>query len=58
MPRARWRELNATQVVRECVNGEGFLSMGHPYGQKLIEVQAMLQIYRMIICVVAVYSGK
>jgi predicted metal-dependent hydrolase len=36
---AEWCDLNATQVEREFVNGEGFLYMGRSYRLKLIEDQ-------------------
>ena len=36
---AEWCDLNATQVEREFVNGEGFLYMGRSYRLKLVEDQ-------------------
>lgn len=34
---AEWRDLNATRVVREWVNGEGFLYLGSSYRLLLVE---------------------
>jgi predicted metal-dependent hydrolase len=36
---AEWRDLNATRVVREWVNGEGFLYLGSSYRLLLVQVQ-------------------
>ncbi len=36
---AEWCDMNATNVEREFVNGEGFLYMGRSYRLKLVEVQ-------------------
>jgi len=36
---AEWRDLNATRVRREYVNGEGFLYLGRTYRLKLVETQ-------------------
>jgi len=36
---AEWRDLNATRVHREYVNGEGFLYLGRTYRLKLVEDQ-------------------
>lgn len=36
---AEWCDLNATQVEREFVNGEGFLYLGRSYRLKLVEDQ-------------------
>lgn len=36
---AEWRDLNATRVKREYVNGEGFLYLGRTYRLKLVERQ-------------------
>jgi predicted metal-dependent hydrolase len=36
---AEWRELNAAQVVREYVNGEGFLYLGRSYRLQWVEDQ-------------------
>jgi len=36
---AEWRSMNAKQVEREFVNGEGFLYLGRSYRLKLIEGQ-------------------
>lgn len=35
-----WREMNAAQVVREYVNGEGFLYLGRSYRLQWVEQQA------------------
>ena len=37
---AEWRDLNATRVVREFRNGEGFLYLGRSYRLRLIANQA------------------
>jgi predicted metal-dependent hydrolase len=37
---AEWRDLNATRVVREWVNGEGFLYLGSSYRLLLVQEQA------------------
>lgn len=39
---AEWRDLNATRVVREWVNGEGFLYLGSSYRLLLVQEQAEL----------------
>lgn len=36
---AEWRDLNATRVQREYVNGEGFLYLGRTYRLKLVRQQ-------------------
>lgn len=36
---AEWRDLNATRVVREWVNGEGFLYLGSSYRLLLVQEQ-------------------
>lgn len=36
-----WRELNAAQVVREYVNGEGFLYLGRSYRLQWVDDQAV-----------------
>jgi len=36
---AEWRDLNATRVQREYVNGEGFLYLGRTYRLKRVETQ-------------------
>ena len=36
---AEWRDLNATRVVREWVNGESFLYLGSAYRLLLVDVQ-------------------
>ncbi len=36
---AEWKDLNATRVQREYVNGEGFLYMGRTYRLKLVSEQ-------------------
>lgn len=36
---AEWRDLNATRVQRDYVNGEGFLYLGRTYRLKLVEQQ-------------------
>lgn len=36
---AEWRDLNASRVEREYVNGEGFLYLGRSYQLKLVEEQ-------------------
>jgi predicted metal-dependent hydrolase len=36
---AEWRDLNATRVQREYVNGEGFLYLGRTYRLKLVQEQ-------------------
>ncbi|MEO8342251.1 MAG: SprT family zinc-dependent metalloprotease [Gallionella sp.] len=36
---AEWRDLNATRVVREWVNGEGFLYLGSSYRLHLVQEQ-------------------
>jgi predicted metal-dependent hydrolase len=36
---AEWRDLNATRVQREFVNGEGFLYLGRTYRLKLVAEQ-------------------
>jgi predicted metal-dependent hydrolase len=36
---AEWCDMNATQVEREFVNGEGFLYLGRSYRLKLVEDQ-------------------
>ena len=36
---AEWKDLNATKVRREYVNGEGFLYLGRTYRLKLVEAQ-------------------
>jgi predicted metal-dependent hydrolase len=36
---AEWRDLNATRVVREWVNGEGFLYLGSSYRLRLVQEQ-------------------
>ena len=37
---AEWCDLNATQVERQFVNGEGFLYLGRSYRLKLVEDQS------------------
>jgi hypothetical protein len=37
---AEWRDLNATRVLRECRNGEGFLYLGRAYRLLLVADQA------------------
>lgn len=37
---AEWRDLNATRVIREWVNGEGFLYLGSSYRLLLVQKQA------------------
>lgn len=37
---AEWRDLNATRIERQLVNGEGFLYLGRSYRLKLVEEQA------------------
>ncbi len=36
---AEWRDLNATRVIREYKNGEGFLYLGRSYRLKFVEGQ-------------------
>ncbi len=36
---AEWRDLNATRVVREWVNGEGFLYLGSSYRLRFVQEQ-------------------
>lgn len=36
---AEWRDLNATRVERQYVNGEGFIYLGRSYRLKLVEDQ-------------------
>ncbi len=36
---AEWRDLNATRIVREWVNGEGFLYLGASYRLLLVQEQ-------------------
>jgi len=38
---AEWRDLNATRVQREYVNGEGFLYLGRTYRLKLVQDQPL-----------------
>ncbi|MBC8868958.1 MAG: M48 family metallopeptidase [Planctomycetes bacterium] len=38
---AEWRDLNATKVHREYVNGEGFLYLGRTYRLKLVQKQTV-----------------
>ena len=39
---AEWRDLNATRVVREWVDGEGFLYLGSSYRLLLVQEQDAL----------------
>jgi predicted metal-dependent hydrolase len=43
---AEWKDLNATRVQREFVNGEGFLYLGRTYRLKLVDEQEALLVLR------------
>ena len=43
---AEWKDLNATRVQREFVNGEGFLYLGRTYRLKLVDEQEATLVLR------------
>lgn len=57
---AEWRDLNATRVLREYRNGEGFLYLGRSYRSLLLRIRLCRCCYEMdaSACVVTWWTGE